>query len=362
MGAVITGWGKGIPLAVLTNDGLAEFLDTSDAWITTRTGIRERRVAHVGVTELAEVAARHALAAAGVAADEFDCILLATASPDLLVPNSASRVQLRLGNRSAAAADINVGCCGFLYALAAANGLLATGVHQRVLVIGAERLTPILDWTKRDSAILFGDGAGAVVVEAGAPEEGVQGAYLACDPEPGAALMAADLGGVHPPARKERPYDLRFDGREVFRNAVPGMVQASRMALQRAGITLDDVDLLVPHQANLRIVEAVGKQLPIDPAQVFTNLQRYGNTSAASIPLALSEALEAGQVRPGARLLFTAFGAGLTRAAIALRWGARVQPVGVCDAAVTPCAQSAVELLRPTLEFQQRWWAEHAPD
>ncbi len=362
MGAVISGWGKALPPAVLTNDALAEFLDTSDEWVRTRTGIRERRISHVGVVELATVAAQHALDAAGVGPDEVDCLMLATASPDLLVPNSASRVQLRLGNRTAAASDINVGCCGFLYALAAANGLIATGVHRRVLVIGAERLTPILDWTKRDSAILFGDGAGAVVLEGGASKEGIQSAFLACDPEPGAALMAADLGGVHPPARKEQPYDLRFDGREVFRHAVPGMVSAAQEALARAGMTIGDIDLLVPHQANLRIVEAVGKKLLIEEGNVFTNLQRYGNTSAASIPLALCEALEAGRVAPAATLLFAAFGAGLTSAAAVLRWGDRVRPVSGSDAAVPDCDCSARELLRPVLEFQQGWWAAQAAD
>jgi 3-oxoacyl-[acyl-carrier-protein] synthase-3 len=359
MGAIITGWGKCVPPAVLGNDVLATFMDTSDKWVTTRTGIRERRISHVGMVELSTVAAAHALAAAGVAEDEFDCLILATASADLHIPNAASRVQLALGNRGAAALDTNVGCCGFAYGLAMANGLIESGVHSRVVVIGAERLTTILDWTQRDSAILFGDGAGAVVVEAGQSGEGVLGAFLACDPVPGEALMVADLGNTPAQQRRRSPYELSFDGREVFRHAVPGMVKAAHQALARAGLSIDDIDLLVPHQANLRIVEAVGKKLPIDPAKVFTNLQRYGNTSAASIPLALTEALEAGRVAPGDHLLFTAFGAGLTSAALVVKWGERAEPRARSDRALPACEQSALELLTPALDFQRHWHQSH---
>jgi len=361
MGAIVTGWGMCVPPAVLTNADLAGFLDTDDEWVTSRTGIRERRISHVGMVELSAVAASRALAAAGVAEDDFDCLIMATASADLQIPNSASRVQLALGNRSAAALDTNVGCCGFTYGLAMANGLIESGVSSRVLVIGAERLTTILDWTQRDSAILFGDGAAAVVVEPGTPEQGVLGAYLACDPEPGEALMVGDLGNAAPHERRCTPYELHFDGREVFRNAVPGMVKAGHTALQRAGLSLDDIDLLIPHQANLRIVEAVGKKLPMEPARVFTNLQHYGNTSAASIPLALCEALEQGRIGSAAKLLFTAFGAGLTSAAVVLGWGERTEALGKSERQLPACHLSAVELLQPSLDFQRRWHREH-PD
>ncbi len=355
MGAVITGWGKCVPPAVLGNDVLETFMDTSDEWVATRTGIRERRISHVGMVELSTVAAARALAAAGVAEDDFDCLILATASADLHIPNAASRVQLALGNRGAAALDTNVGCCGFVYGLAMANGLIESGVHSRVVVIGAERLTTILDWTQRDSAILFGDGAGAVVVEAGSSGAGVLGAFLACDPVPGESLMVADLGNTPAHQRRSSPYNLSFDGREVFRHAVPGMVKASHQALARSGLSIADIDLLVPHQANLRIVEAVGKKLPIDSAKVFTNLQRYGNTSAASIPLALTEALEAGRVAPGDRLLFTAFGAGLTSAAAVVRWGERTERVADSGRELHPCTLSAMELVAPALKFQRQW-------
>jgi len=359
MGAVITGWGKCVPPAVLSNTAMTEFMDTSDEWIVTRTGIRERRISHVGMVDLATVAAEHALAAAGCGAADIDCIIVATASADFLIPNAASRVQLKLGNSRAAAFDTNVGCCGFVYALAMANGLIATGVHERVLVIGAERLTPIIDWTQRDSAILFGDGAGAVVVEPGGDGEGVLGAFLACDPVPGEALMVRDLGMSAGHERAQEPYDLSFDGREVFRNAVPGMASAAELALGRAGLATDDVALVVPHQANLRIIEAVGKRLGVPTSRFATNLQRYGNTSAASIPLALTEALEEGRVEPGSALLFAAFGAGLTSAACALRWGDRVTPLGESAATLPPCEQDARALLGPALEFQQAWNASH---
>jgi len=362
MGALITGWGKCIPPAVLTNDAMAKFVDTDNEWIVTRTGIRERRISHVGMVQLAAVASERALAAAGLSADAIDCIIVATASADMLVPNAASRVQLELGNLEAAALDTNTGCCGFVYALAMANGFLATGVHERILVIGAERLTTILDWTLRDSAILFGDGAGAVVVESGPDDSGVQGSFLACNPVAGESLMVRDLGMKYAHERETQPYQASFDGREVFRNAVPGMVRASHMAMQRAGVDAADIDLLVPHQANLRIIEAVGKKLPISDDKVMTNLQRYGNTSAASIPLALTEAVEQGRVEPGGLLLFAAFGAGLTSAASVIRWGERVAPLASSDAQLAACESSALDLLTPALEFQRQWHTENGAE
>ena len=197
------------------------------------------------------------------------------------------------------------------------------------------------------------------MVEAGGEGEGVLGAFLACDPVPGESLMVRDLGMSAGHERVQEPYDLSFDGREVFRNAVPGMASAAELALSRAGLTTDDVALVVPHQANLRIIEAVGKRLGVDVRRFATNLQRYGNTSAASIPLALTEALEEGRVEPGSALLFAAFGAGLTSAACALRWGGRTEPLGASNAALPPCDQDARELLGPALDFQQQWNASH---
>jgi 3-oxoacyl-[acyl-carrier-protein] synthase-3 len=360
MASVITGWGKCLPPAILTNDDLATFLDTTDEWIRPRTGIGERRVSHVGMTDLAHVAAARALAAAGHAEGDFDAVIVATSSPDLLIPNVASRVQLLLGNSTAAAFDMNVGCCGFVYGLAVAGGLIDSGVAERVVVIGAERLSLILDWTKRDSAILFGDGAGAVVVELQPGDAGLISAELACDPRPGAALMATDLGTPPSPPGPRKPFNLQFDGREVFRHAVPGMVNASRAAMTKAGITVADIDLLVPHQANLRIIEAVGKKLPIADDKVATNLQHYGNTSAASIPIALCEAIEAGRVAPGATILLTAFGAGLTSAAAVLRWGERTTPLQESAAELPACAQTARALIEPARQFHAAYHASES--
>ena len=320
MPAMITGWGKCLPPAVLTNDDLATIMDTSDEWITSRTGIRERRVSHVGVANLGYVAAMRALAAAGREPEQVGAVILATASPDLLIPNTASRIQELIGNDGASAFDINAGCCGFIYGLALANGLIETGVHESVLVVGAERLSFYLDWSKRDSAVLFGDGAGAALLEPGVGGAGVLAADLGCEPEAGEALMIANFGTVMDLSSWDGgPFDQRFDGQEIFRRAVRGMHECSMSALKRAGLEINDCSMLIPHQANLRIVESLGKRLRFDADRVFTNLQRYGNTSAATVPIALTESLEEGLIKPGDNLLMTAFGAGLTRAAAVLR-------------------------------------------
>jgi 3-oxoacyl-[acyl-carrier-protein] synthase-3 len=353
MPAAITGWGKCLPPAVMTNADLGTFLDTSDDWIVPRTGIRERRIAHVGMAALATVAASRALAAAGRAPDDFDTLILATATPDLLIPNVASRVQLELGNTTAAALDANVGCCGFVYGIAMARGLIETGVSRRAVVIGAERLSSMLNWTERDSAILFGDGAGAVVMEYDEAPGGLLAAHLACNPEPGAALMSPDFGAPRYPLGPRKHPTLMFDGREVFRHAVPGMIAASKQALAQIGMELNEIDLVIPHQANLRIIEAITKKLNLNADKVFTNLHKYGNTSAASIPIALAEALEEGRIKPGNRLLLPAFGAGLTSAAAIVQWGERTTPLESSAAALPECKKTAVELIQPALDFQR---------
>ncbi len=347
MPAMITGWGKCLPPAVLTNDDLATIMDTSDEWITSRTGIRERRVSHVGVAELGYVSAMRALAAAGREPEQVGAVILATASPDLLIPNTASRIQELIGNDGASAFDINAGCCGFIYGLALANGLIETGVHESVLVVGAERLSFYLDWSKRDSAVLFGDGAGAALLEPGVGGAGVLAADLGCEPAAGEALMIANFGTVMDLSSWDGgPFDQRFDGQEIFRRAVRGMHECSMSALKRAGLEINDCSMLIPHQANLRIVENLGKRLRFDAARVFTNLQHYGNTSAATVPIALTESLEEGLIKSGDNLLMTAFGAGLTRAAAVLRWGERTTPVASAAVELPPCEKSALELIQ----------------
>ncbi|NNF51511.1 MAG: ketoacyl-ACP synthase III [Gammaproteobacteria bacterium] len=350
--AKITGWGKCLPPAALTNDDLARLTDTSDEWIMTRTGIRERRISHVGSGELGRVAAERALACAGRSAEEINMIIFASATPDLLVPNTASRLQLALGNDSASAFDINSGCTGFVYGQKIASDHLSNNPDDVVLVVGAERLTWYLDWTQREHAVLFGDGAGAAVFEASDTDAGVLCSHIGCEPGPGEALMIADFGtamdrfGPDPMV-----FDLRFDGRVIFGHAVKGMASACETVLGQAGLGVKDIDLVIPHQANERIIDALADRLGMDHGKVFKNIADYGNTSAATIPVGLTEALEQGLIKPGANLLMAAFGAGLTWGASVVRWGDRIEPLGVSDAELPPCNQSAMELISDAVAF-----------
>jgi len=346
--ASITGWGKCLPPARLSNHDLASVLDTSDEWIRSRTGIGNRHVSHVATSELARVAAEHALAAAGRDPLEIDCLILATCSPDTLVPCAAAELQRKLGCRNAATFDLNSGCTGFVYGLANAAGLIASGQQQRILVVAAERLSFYLDWTKRDVAVLFGDGAGAAVVEATTSEAGILAWSIGCDGTTANALKVADFGADPSNTRGSAPFDFSFDGREIFRNAVHGMANTSREALAKAGLTLDDVDLVIPHQANMRIIEAVARALEL-PEPPFSNIESYGNTSAASIPIALCEALEQNRIQAGQLILLTAFGAGLTRGSMLIRWGQRTDPLGRSLAALSTCDLSGLELIAPAL-------------
>ena len=341
---VITGWGKCLPPAELTNDDLATVMDTSDKWIRERTGIGSRRISHVGVSVLARVAAERALAAAGKQPEEIDCLILTSASPDTLVPCAAAEVQRALGCVNAATFDLNSGCTGFVYALANASGLIASGQHERILIVAAERLSFYLDWTKRDSAVLFGDGAGAVIVESDPRADvGVLAWSIGC--EGTASHVLKVQFGVDPSISSfSPPFQAEFDGQEIFRRAVRGMTDTSRAALKKASLTKDDVDVVIPHQANLRIIGSVAKALRLKHPP-FTNIERYGNTSAASIPIALCEALQEGWIQPENTLLLTAFGAGLTRASLILKWGPRVQPLGQSTAQLPNCEHDGLQLI-----------------
>jgi 3-oxoacyl-[acyl-carrier-protein] synthase-3 len=348
MPAIITGWGHCAPPAVLTNHDLATIMETSDEWIVERSGIRQRHVSHVGSGELGRVAALRALAAAGLEPRDIDTLIFASVSPELLIPSTASLIQARLGIEDLAAFDMNVGCSGFVYGLAVANGLIGSGASQRLLLIAAERLSWYLDWTLRDTAVLFGDGAGAVVIEAGGAEEGVLATDLGNDAAAAGALMVPNFGtAMDRVAHNMLDLTISFDGREIFRRAVKGMTQSSHSVLERAGVALEDVALVIPHQANARIIDAVAHKLGLDPARVFVNVDRYGNTSAASIPIALSEALDAGRIAPGDLLLFPAFGAGLSRGAALLRWGPRAERLGHSEVELPPSAATGLELIAP---------------
>ncbi len=350
--AAITGWGKCLPPVVLTNHDLETLVATSDDWITTRTGIKERRISHMDVSDMATVAGHHALAAAGLTPDDIDLVILATCTADSLIPSSASLVQAKLGAMGAAAFDLNAACSGFVYALVTAANMIRGGTNKRVLVIGAERLSYHLNFTDRTTAVLFGDGAGAVVLEASDQPIGLLSSDLGLDGTV-AEILAIPRDGTAGPRRPDRPEDggIRMNGQEVFRRAVAGMGDAAVRVVAAAGLSLDEVDLLIPHQANLRIIDATARRLKLDPAQVFVNIGSYGNTSAATIPVALTEAVEAGRIQPGANIVLAAFGAGLTWAAAVLRWGDRIEPLATSEAELPGTDQTALDLMQPNLDY-----------
>ena len=343
--AEITGWGHCVPPAVLTNDDLASVVDTSDEWITSRTGISERHITHVGLSALAHVAGARALACAGVDAADLDLIILATASGDDIVPNTASQVQQLLGANNAAVFDMNAACTGFVYGLNTATAFIRSGMYKRVLVIGADRLSWFLDWSDRSTCVLFGDGAGAVVLEASDKPVGMQAFRMGCDGEARHILQVHGYGTGMNRFTSDGVFDLSFEGQEIFKRAIRGMSTAAADAMAELGVTADDIDLVVPHQANSRIIQTLAKQMNVPMEKVMVNVNKFGNTSAASVPMALSEALSEGRVKPGSLLLTAAFGAGLTWASAVIRWGDRITPKGVSDAELPPCDQTALELI-----------------
>jgi 3-oxoacyl-[acyl-carrier-protein] synthase-3 len=349
--AEITGWGKCLPPATLSNEDLSTFLDTSDEWIRTRTGIENRRISHVDTSDMATVAAKHALACAGITAEEVDLIIVATCSPDSLIPNTASKVSQNLGIKAAAAFDLNAACTGFLYGLETATRLIQSGNYRNAIVIGAERLSFFIDWTKRDTAVLFGDGAGSAVLSRTEQQVGLQEAQLGCD-SAGRDILAVPKFGTSMDrfAADNGHWDFNFVGKEIFKRAVKGMGAAAQSVLARSELSTDDVDVVIPHQANIRIIQTLCDLSGISQDKAFVNIQNYGNTSAATVPIALCEALEQGQVKPGDDLLLAAFGAGLTWGAGHIKWGERVTALGQSDAALPECESSALELLANAIE------------
>jgi 3-oxoacyl-[acyl-carrier-protein] synthase-3 len=349
--AAIVGWGKCLPPAVLSNKDLESFFETSDDWITQRTGIHERRVSHVPLGEMAYVAAERALAAAGIKGSEVELIVFGTCSHDEQVPNMASGLQRRLGAPSAAAMDVNTACTSFLYGLSTATAMIASGIAKNALIIGAELITPFMDWTNRNVAVLFGDGAAAVVLQATDKEEGVLAQKLGCYGESRDILAIHGMGGRY--ANLGKLYGectWQFDGPEVFKRAVHGMSHACEAVLAERSIKPESIDLVIPHQANLRIIEAVAKRAHVPMERVYVNIQRYGNMSSATVPVALCEALAEGRIKPGGLLLLTGFGGGLTWCAHLVRWGERVTPLGTSSVDLPPCEKTAVELIRDVMK------------
>ncbi len=324
--ARIIGTGSYAPAKVLTNADLEKLLDTSDEWIRTRTGISERHMATEAeaTSDLAYHAAIRALAAANLDAADLDMVLVATVTPDMFFPSTACILQDRLQSRRAAAMDISAACSGFVYGLAVADGLLRLGTMRTLLLVGAETLTKIVNWRDRNTCVLFGDGAGAVVLKASEGDRGILSTHLFSDGAKGPQLMMPGGGSRHPVSQQLVDEGLAAiqmsNGNEVFKVAVRAMEDAALTALKHNHLDVGDVDLLVPHQANLRIINAVGQRLGLCADRMCVNIQKYGNTSAASIPLALDEAVQEGRVKPGDLLLLCAFGGGLTWGSALIRW------------------------------------------
>lgn len=344
--ATITGWGKCLPPAVLSNADIATFMETSDDWITSRTGIRERRISHVSLGDMAHVASARALACAGISGKDLDLIVFGTTTHDDQCPNMASGLQQRLGAEGCGAMDLNTACTSFLYGLSTAAAMIKSGVVRTALVVGGELISPYMDWNDRNVAVLFGDGAAAVVLQATDRNEGLILEKLGCYGESREILRIHGMGGayVHK-GRMLGATEWQFEGQEIFKKAVTGMGLASEDVLRRAGFTPDDVDLAVPHQANQRIIEAVAKRAGIPMERVYVSVGRYGNMSAATVPVALCEALEDGRVAPGSLLLMPAFGGGLTFCAHLLRWGERVTPISTGDIDLPKPALTALEMV-----------------
>ncbi len=321
MSVRITGVGKYLPSRVLTNADLEKMVDTSNEWIIERTGIRERRIAaeDENAATLGSEASRMALRTAGLSPDDIDLIVCATISPDGMFPATASSIQEAIGARRAAAFDINAACVGFIAALATGAQFIDSGAYRRVLVVGSEVLSRIIDWTDRSTCVLFGDGAGAVVLEA-AERQGRTPFVLRSDGSGAKLLYARGPGSEPASAIENEGYCIVMDGREIFRFAVRAMEEASREAVSVAGLNVDDVAFVVPHQANLRIITAVAKALGLPLERMIVDVDKYGNTSSASIPLALCEAWEEGKLKEGDNIVFVAFGGGLVWGASVVEW------------------------------------------
>ncbi|OQW62254.1 MAG: 3-oxoacyl-ACP synthase [Nitrospira sp. ST-bin4] len=320
----ITGTGSYAPAKVLTNADLERMVATSDEWIRERTGIRERHIAAAGeaCSDLAVQAGRRALAAAGLPATELDMVLVATCTGDYPLPSTACLVQHQLGATKAAACDIAAACCGFVYALSVADAYVKAGMRH-VLVIGSEVMSAITDWKDRNTCVLFGDGAGAAVVSAGDGERGILSTHLRSDGNLNELIAVPGGGSRMPPSEKtiaERMQCIKMKGHETFKVAVRNLEEIARETLAANHVRVEDLDLYVPHQANLRILTAVMERLGLPAEKVMLNLDRYGNTSAASIPIALDEAVRAGRIRDGSLVMLGAFGAGLTWASAMIRW------------------------------------------
>jgi 3-oxoacyl-[acyl-carrier-protein] synthase III len=317
--------GAYVPERILTNSCLEKLVETSDEWITTRTGIKERRIAAENefTSDLAAKAAIRALEKAGVKPSEVDLIIVATITPDMPFPSTACLVQQKIGAHRAAAFDIEAACSGFIYALEIGQQFIMSRTYDTVLVIGAEKLSSIIDWTDRNTCVLFGDGSGAALLQNRPNSHGLLTACMGADGSK-AGLLSMPGGGSRCPASSQsvaaRLHYLRMDGKETYKNAINAMYTAARQALRRCELDISQIKCIIPHQANRRIIDAVAEKLDASPEQMFVNLEKYGNTSAASVAIALDEAVESGRVQPRDLILLVVFGAGLTWGAAVIEW------------------------------------------
>ncbi len=324
-GVGILGLGTYVPDKIVTNKDLEKIVDTSDEWIVERTGIRERRMAdeNIATSDLATRAAETALAEAGVTVGDIDLIIACTATPDMFFPSTACIVQANLKAVNAAAFDLSAGCSGFMYGVAVGSQMIKAGLYKKVLVVGAETLTKIMNWEDRNTCVLFGDGAGAIVLGECEPGYGVIGIDLGADGS-GGEFLSLPAGGSRMPASAEtvaaKKHTVHMNGPEVFKFAIKIMGESAIKAIERAGLTPADVDLFIPHQANIRIIQSAAKRLKLPKDKVVINLDKYGNTSSASIPLALREAIDDGRVKKGDTIVAVGFGAGLTWASCVIKW------------------------------------------
>jgi len=327
----IIGWGKYVPSRVITNADLEKTLDTSDEWIVIRTGIHERHIVEEGesTSQMSIAAAKEALEMAGVRPKDLDLIIVATSSPDYLTPPISSQVQHGLGAKNIGAFTLVTGCTGFVYALATAQQFISSGACETILVVGAELLSRFINWNERETCVLFGDGAGAVVVQATDTPSGVLSFVLGSDGSGAEHLILPAGGSTNPPSHENLDaglHSVKMNGREVFKFATRVLGKALRQATQQAGLKTEDIDLFIPHQANIRIIESAARFANLPPEKVFVNIHKYGNTSAASIPIALCEAFEEDRAKPGDTLAFVAFGAGLTWASAIVKIAEHAKP------------------------------------
>ncbi|MBX3178859.1 MAG: ketoacyl-ACP synthase III [Candidatus Hydrogenedentes bacterium] len=323
--ARIIGTGHYLPERLVTNDDLAQFVETSDEWVRQRTGIEQRYFAakEQAVSDLGTEAGRKALADAGVTPEEVDYVICATLTPDFLMPSSACVIQHNLGCARAGASDLNAACSGFVYGLQHADALIRAGVHKTILVVGAEKLSDQLVWDKRDTAVLFGDGAGAAVLQARHGEHGVLSTYTRSDGS-AAEILSVPSGGSRQPIRPDNVNDIELgvamNGRELYKRAIGAFGEAIEVALHQTGLKVDEIDLFIPHQANKRIIDSAAKRVGLAEEKIYLNVMKVANTSAASIPIAIDQARAEGRLKEGDTLLLAAFGGGLTWASAMIRW------------------------------------------